>query len=78
MALRREIVDRIEGFDERFFLYGEDLDLSRRMHTVARTMFAPVAIVVHEYRSEERPSHQLTRYKLVSLARYFAKWGMVF
>lgn len=28
---RKTILDRLKGFDERFFMYGEDVDLSRRI-----------------------------------------------
>ncbi|HSC54570.1 MAG TPA: glycosyltransferase [Phnomibacter sp.] len=31
MLLRKSLLDKIEGFDERFFMYGEDIDLSYRV-----------------------------------------------
>ena len=31
MMVRRELVERLGGFDERLFMYGEDLDLCRRL-----------------------------------------------
>jgi len=31
MMLRKEVLDKIGGFDERFFMYGEDIDLSYRI-----------------------------------------------
>src|SRR6185503_8121812 len=31
MMTRREIFEKLNGFDERFFMYGEDIDLSLRI-----------------------------------------------
>jgi GT2 family glycosyltransferase len=31
MMVRREIFEKLNGFDERFFMYGEDIDLSLRI-----------------------------------------------
>ena len=78
MAFRRSIISQIGGFDERFFLYAEDTDLSRRVNEVARTVYVPMVTAVHAYTSEHRPSLKLTQYKIMNLARYFNKWGWLF
>ncbi len=77
MLMRRSVLDRVGYFDERYFLYAEDLDLSRRIHAAARTLYVPMQSVVHEYRSQARPSLRRLRYAAVSLTRYFTKWGWV-
>lgn len=77
MILRRDVLDRIGHFDERYFLYAEDLDLSRRVSEVSRTLYNPDETVVHEYRSKSKPSLKRMRYALVSLSKYFFKWGWV-
>lgn len=77
MLMRRSVLDRVGYFDERYFLYAEDLDLSRRIHAVARTLYVPMQSVVHEYRSQASPSLRRLRYAAISLTRYFTKWGWV-
>jgi GT2 family glycosyltransferase len=75
MFIRRAALDAVGGFDERFFLYGEDADLSRRLHLTGRTAFVPLVSATHEYRSLAQASLQQTVVKIVNLARYFNKWG---
>lgn len=48
MMLSRLLWERLGGFDERFFLYGEDVDLSLRAAAVGcRPVITPEATVVH-------------------------------
>jgi len=49
MLIRRSVLEQVEGFDEGFFLYGEDMDLCARVHALGyRVRFEPAAVVVHE------------------------------
>ncbi|MBV8237907.1 MAG: glycosyltransferase [Sphingomonas sp.] len=75
MFIRREILDKVEGFDPRYFLYAEDLDLSRRIHEISETIFYPQVCIVHEYRSLKRRSYRQWLYAILSLIKYFNKWG---
>ncbi|MDB5797079.1 MAG: glycosyl transferase [Paucimonas sp.] len=46
--VRREVFDALEGFDERFFVYFEDLDFSLRSHQLGwRTVYLPTARACH-------------------------------
>lgn len=78
MLMRRETLDRVGGFDERYFLYAEDLDLSRRFHQISETLFVPEVEIIHEYRSLKRRSWRQWLYALRSLSQYFTKWGWFF
>lgn len=66
----------VGGFDERYFLYFEDADLSRKMQQFGyRTVFFPDVYVLHAW---ERLAHKSLRGSLVfaqSAYRYFRKWG---
>lgn len=45
---RKEIVDKIGGYDEKFFMYGEDLDLSYRIKELGyKAVYYPKATVLH-------------------------------
>lgn len=76
MFFRRSVLDALNGFDPRYFLYAEDLDLSRRAHAISRTVYVPAAEIVHDYRSLGGRNWRMTAYLIDSHVRYFAKWGM--
>ncbi len=55
LMLRREAMEEVEGMDERFFLYFEDVDLAKRVAEAGYGVYyAPGAKFVHQYR---RGSH---------------------
>jgi len=48
ILIRREDYQRIAGFDEQFFLFGEDVDLCKRVALLEReTWFVPSARITH-------------------------------
>jgi GT2 family glycosyltransferase len=50
LVVRREAWDAAGGFDERYFMYGEDLDLSLRLRLAGWGLgVAPAARVAHDY-----------------------------
>jgi GT2 family glycosyltransferase len=77
MCCRTDVLKAIGGFDERFFLYFEDADLSLRVQQFGfRTAYFPEACVTHAW---ERMAHRNWRMAWVfsiSAWRYFRKWGL--
>ena len=48
MLMRRSLYQQINGFDESFFMYGEDLDLCYRVKQAGlRVVYYPLATVIH-------------------------------
>ncbi|MDR1585731.1 MAG: glycosyltransferase family 2 protein [Prevotellaceae bacterium] len=78
MFLRTETLKRAGLFDERFFLYPEDIDLSRRIHKCSRTVFYPEVSVVHRHGQASYKNVKMLFIHIVNMAKYFCKWGWIF
>jgi GT2 family glycosyltransferase len=77
MVLRPETLAQSGLFDERFFLFAEDLDLSRRLHRISQTLLCPNVTVRHEYRTKSEGSWARKRYLIRSFVSYFNKYGWI-
>jgi len=71
------------GFDERFFMYFEDIDLCRNFHVLGKkVIYNPQAVVTHDHQraSAKYPWYQaifcdaLARHHIKSWLKYFWKW----
>ncbi len=62
-------------FDERFFMYMEDVDLCRRIGMHYKTVFYPHVSVTHGYAKGSYQEVGLLRHHVLSAVRYFSKWG---
>jgi GT2 family glycosyltransferase len=78
MIMRPQAIAQTGLFDERFFMFAEDLDLSRRVHRHYDTMLCPSVSIVHEYRTRTAFSWRRKRYLAQSFIRYFNKYGWFF
>ena len=75
MLLRTEALRTTGLFDERFFMYPEDIDLTRRMHRDYKTMFYPWATIVHNHEHGSYKSKHLLKIHIKNMCLYFNKYG---
>jgi GT2 family glycosyltransferase len=68
----------VDGFDERYFMYMEDVDLVRRLAMKGKSLYVPTTLVVHEYAKGSYRNYRLLSYHVRSAISYFNKWGWFF
>ncbi len=78
MFLRCAALKEVGLFDERFFMYPEDIDLTRRMHKQFKTIFYPHVHITHEHAKSSFKNLKLFKVHIANMIRYFNKWGWIF
>lgn len=76
MLVRRELFERVGGWDEGYFLHCEDLDLCMRLNLAgSRIMFVPDAVVSHAQGVSSRGRQVFVLWhKHRGMWRYFSKF----
>lgn len=75
LLMRMSALKEVGLFDERFFMYPEDIDLCRRLHARYRTLYLPCPTVVHHHRAASYRSARMLGIHVINMIRYFNKWG---
>ncbi len=75
---RVKCLEDIGLYDDRFFMYFEDWDMSRRMHKVYKTIYYPNVSIFHGYEGASRKSFKMFKIHVQSAIHYFNKWGWFF
>lgn len=78
MFLRNDTLQKVGYFDEQFFMYLEDADLSIRIGAVAKTVLYPHVHIYHEYERGAHKSFKLLWAFIQSAIKYFNKYGWFF
>jgi hypothetical protein len=78
MLIRKKALHDVGVFDERFFLYFEDLDLTRRIHGQYDTVYYPGVTIIHRHDKGSYTSMKLLLCGIRSAIAYFNKWGWLF
>lgn len=75
LLMRREALEAEGLFDERFFMYPEDIDITRRLHRRWLTLHYPAVSIEHCHAAASRHSLRMFLIHSVNMIRYFNKWG---
>ncbi len=72
--IRTQLFKKLKGFDNRFFMYYEDADLSRRARKYQKLIFYPEGYVYHDWKRDNMHSLSGVLSFLKSMMIYFKKW----
>lgn len=75
MFFRMSAVKAIDYFDEHFFMYAEDIDITRRLHARYKTLYYPHIPVYHRFSRASHRSLWLFWVHVTNIIMYFNKWG---
>lgn len=77
MMMTRKSYEAVGGFDDGYFLYCEDMDLCKRMHQCGYSVvYYPDATIEYEGTRSARHSWKYARIFMMSLFRYWKKFGI--
>ncbi len=74
MFIRTELLKSLGGFDERFFMYFEDADLTKRVNEVSKVLYFPDVCVYHEWERGGAKNLKLFLIQVASMIKYLFKW----
>lgn len=74
MFCRTSVLKEVRGFDERYFMYFEDADLTLKMKQFGKTIYYPSAYVVHKWKRESKTNKKLLRIHIESMFKFLKKW----
>ena len=78
MFLRTKAVVEAGLFDDRYFMYPEDIDLTRTIHRNYLTLYYPQWSIVHAHAKASYTNKHMLRIHIQNMCRYFNKWGWIF
>lgn len=78
LCFRMEALRAVGLFDERFFMYPEDIDITRRFWEGGwHPTYFPGATVVHAHEAASYKSIRMLGVHIWNMVKYFNKWGWV-
>ena len=76
MLFKTDDFIKLNGFDERYFLYMEDADICRKIKESGKEiLYYPKVNITHIHRKGSAKKIKLLFYHISSAIKYFRKWG---
>lgn len=73
-GIRTDAFCKLNGFDERYFMYLEDADLTIRAKKIGRVVFVPQISVTHAWKRESSKSLKYLIIHIISCFKFMHKW----
>jgi hypothetical protein len=64
MMIKKEVLEKVKGFDESFFMYGEDIDLSYRIQQAGYSIFYLGETTIIHFKGESAKKQNLNYVRL--------------
>lgn len=76
MAVRTDIFRKAGGFDPKYFMYVEDADLTQKFLQYGKVYLVPQFTAIHAWHRDTLRDMGKFKMQLVSMLRFFRKWGI--
>ena len=73
-CIRSEAFEKLGGFDDRYFMYLEDVDLTIRAKKIGRVVMNPDISVIHEWGRESAKKLKYLLIHICSSIKFLYKW----
>jgi len=76
LLFKTSVFSQLNGFDKRYFLYMEDVDICRKLDALTlKKRYVPRVSITHQHRQGSKKQVNLFFIHLQSVGKYFIKWG---
>ena len=77
MFFRTDAFKRVGGFDDRYFMYFEDCDITRQMGKLGKVKFLPDTTIYHAWERGSKTNKKLKLIHIQSMLKFYWKWKMI-
>lgn len=75
LVVKTTLMRKLNGFDERYFMYVEDADLCKRINLISNLYYLPTTKVIHLWEKGSHKNIKLMKWHIQAMYKYFKKWN---